>query len=263
MLRLALIGDGRIARSLLSALADRPVEVVARLTRTPGRPGTTTEIADVTAARPDLVIEVAGPAALSRHGARLLGLAEVWTVSAAALAEPDVAAALSEAERTHAGASSCCRAPSAGSTRSRAWRAPARDGSGHGVEAWPPRGTGSARAGARGCGARSSKRAQRRGGGGSRRARHRRDRRRPDRPRCGRPASHRPVDRGPDRPLRGGLRHRPVVGRAASPRGRVDRRRPRPADHSAAAAVMSASCRARLRASSCSACSRCRFHMEA
>lgn len=101
MLRLALIGDGRIARSLLSALADRSVEVVARLTRTPGRPGTTTEIADVIAARPDLVIEVAGPAALSRHGARLLGLAEVWTVSAAALAEPDVAAALREAERTH------------------------------------------------------------------------------------------------------------------------------------------------------------------
>ena len=36
----------------------------------------------------DLIVEAAGPAALAEHGARALAVADVWTVSGAALADP-------------------------------------------------------------------------------------------------------------------------------------------------------------------------------
>jgi aspartate dehydrogenase len=47
----------------------------------------------------DLIVEAAGPAALAAHGARALAVADVWSVSGAALADAALAAALEAAGR--------------------------------------------------------------------------------------------------------------------------------------------------------------------
>jgi aspartate dehydrogenase len=47
----------------------------------------------------DLIVEAAGPAALAAHGARALAVADVWTVSGAALADPRLCAELEAAGR--------------------------------------------------------------------------------------------------------------------------------------------------------------------
>ncbi len=48
---------------------------------------------------PDLILELAGPEALAEHGAAALGVADVWTVSGAALADAATTARLEAAGR--------------------------------------------------------------------------------------------------------------------------------------------------------------------
>lgn len=94
--RVGVIGCGRIARPVLQALqaGEAPGwvlgSVLARSPRTIGAATVTDDVATFLAASHDLVIEAAGPAALATHGERALLAADVWTVSAAALADRDL-----------------------------------------------------------------------------------------------------------------------------------------------------------------------------
>jgi aspartate dehydrogenase len=60
----------------------------------------TTDPADLWRSRPDLIVECAGPQALASLGAAALSVADVWTVSASALADPRLLADLEA--RAHA-----------------------------------------------------------------------------------------------------------------------------------------------------------------
>lgn len=107
MRKIALIGAGRIARNLLTSLTDhdrREWEPVIALARHPGpRDGFSCPVTDdpdtLLAAKPDLVIETAGPAALAQYGERLLAASDIWSVSAAALADRDLQQRLEDAGR--------------------------------------------------------------------------------------------------------------------------------------------------------------------
>ncbi|GIX14054.1 MAG: hypothetical protein KatS3mg118_2013 [Paracoccaceae bacterium] len=91
----SLIGHGAIGRAVA---ADLPPgwRLGAVLTRTPG-PGRMTDPARFLALPCDLIIEAAGPGALRAHGAAALAVAPVWSVGAAALADPALRAALARA----------------------------------------------------------------------------------------------------------------------------------------------------------------------
>jgi aspartate dehydrogenase len=95
--RLGVIGCGRIARPVLQACLDGSLAgwaldgVLARTSRPAGQAGIggVTSDPDLFLGRGlDLIVEAAGPAALAEHGARALTVADVWTVSGAALADP-------------------------------------------------------------------------------------------------------------------------------------------------------------------------------
>ncbi|MGE3925501.1 MAG: hypothetical protein AB7G13_21415, partial [Lautropia sp.] len=98
--RVGVVGCGRIARPIISALeaGELPAwllgAVLARTARTLGRIRVTGDIDAFLGAGHDLIIEAAGPAVLATHGVRLLEHADVWSVSAAALADPALQAAL-------------------------------------------------------------------------------------------------------------------------------------------------------------------------
>lgn len=101
--RLGLIGCGRIGQPLIDCWNDGGLPgwaIAGVLARGSHARGTlrSTDDADAFFATPfDLIIEAAGPPALAAHGARALRLADVWTVSAAALADPGLFDALQAA----------------------------------------------------------------------------------------------------------------------------------------------------------------------
>jgi aspartate dehydrogenase len=91
--RLGIIGFGRIALPVVDCWSDGGLPgwtvagVLARGSRQRGCVRSTDDADDFFSQPFDLIIEAAGPAALAAHGERALGVADVWTVSAAALAD--------------------------------------------------------------------------------------------------------------------------------------------------------------------------------
>lgn len=92
----ALIGHGRIGAAVAQAwqggalpgwqltgvlVRQRPADAPAWLT---------TDREALLAARPEVVVEAAGPVSLAAHAEAVLAVADVWTVSAAALADADL-----------------------------------------------------------------------------------------------------------------------------------------------------------------------------
>ncbi len=93
MLRVGLVGLGRIARTFLSlrtAEDDAHWQVVGVLRRNVAAADkadfpVVDTLAGIGALAPDLLIDFTGPSALNAYGADLLRLADVWTIGAAAL----------------------------------------------------------------------------------------------------------------------------------------------------------------------------------
>lgn len=101
--RLGLIGCGRIARPVIDTWRDGGLAgwtitgVLARGMHDLG-PLKSTDDPDAFFASPyELIVEAAGPPALAQHGVRALAVAEVWTVSAAALADEALLSAVRNA----------------------------------------------------------------------------------------------------------------------------------------------------------------------
>lgn len=96
MNRVGIIGHGRIARRVIDAFDAGAVgrwELCGILARSTRREGAHQVFGDVDAflgTQPSLIIEAAGPAALAQYGERALAAADVWTISAMALADPDL-----------------------------------------------------------------------------------------------------------------------------------------------------------------------------
>ncbi|QCI63064.1 aspartate dehydrogenase domain-containing protein [Phreatobacter stygius] len=103
--RIGVIGAGRIARPVLAYLRTsaqwRLGRCLVREARAAGVPEATADPERFFADPADLIIEAAGPEALRLYGARALALADVWTVSASALAAAELFASLETAGRTH------------------------------------------------------------------------------------------------------------------------------------------------------------------
>ena len=103
--RFALIGAGRIALPVIEAWRAGQLpgwQLVAVLTRDPREIAgahNTTDAAEFFARESDLIVEAAGPAALALHGCNALTHADVWTVSAAALADEQLLARVENAAR--------------------------------------------------------------------------------------------------------------------------------------------------------------------
>lgn len=103
--RLGLIGCGRIALPVIHAWREGGLPgwtisgVLARGTRDLAGLHSTDDAEAFFGAGHELIVEAAGPQALAAHGVRALGAAELWTVSAAALADPALFDALQEAGR--------------------------------------------------------------------------------------------------------------------------------------------------------------------
>lgn len=91
--RLGLVGCGRIGAHVLAALRAGQLPgwqlcgVLVRRADTRLEVPFTTELESFIAGRPDVVVELAGPPALAALGEALLRHADVWTISAAALAD--------------------------------------------------------------------------------------------------------------------------------------------------------------------------------
>ncbi|RYY65781.1 MAG: DUF108 domain-containing protein [Comamonadaceae bacterium] len=100
-----LIGHGRIGRCVLQAWRQgelagwAPTAVLVRRRPDGADPLLTTDLQVFLAAAPDVVIEAAGPDALAAYGEEVLGIAPLWTVSAAALADAALHARLEQAVR--------------------------------------------------------------------------------------------------------------------------------------------------------------------
>lgn len=92
-LRFGLIGNGRIGAAVASAWTSGQLPgwqlagVLVRTVPAQAAPWLTADRAVFLASSPDVIVEVAGPAALREHAVAALSVAEVWTVSAAALAD--------------------------------------------------------------------------------------------------------------------------------------------------------------------------------
>ena len=103
--RLALVGCASIGAPILAAWEAGQLpgwEIVSVLVRrAEAKRGDlfTTGITTLMAARPDVVVEVAGPPALASLGERLLQAADLWTTSAAALADAALLQRLESAGR--------------------------------------------------------------------------------------------------------------------------------------------------------------------
>jgi aspartate dehydrogenase len=91
--RLGLIGCGRIGAPVLAAWQAGQLPgwqvcgVLVRRTEASRGPLFTTGLEALLGTRPDLVVELAGPSALAATGEALLRCTELWTISAAALAD--------------------------------------------------------------------------------------------------------------------------------------------------------------------------------
>ncbi len=103
--RFALIGAGRIAQPVIAAWREGQLagwqldSVLSRQVRHLEGVHTTTDPAAFFGRAPDLIIDTAGPAALALHACAALARAELWTVSAVALADPAVLARVEAAAR--------------------------------------------------------------------------------------------------------------------------------------------------------------------
>ena len=104
-LRFGLIGHGRIGRCVLQAWRDgalpgwTPSAVLVRSLPHAPDPLLTADPQAFMATMPDVFIDAAGPEALAAHGEAALGVAPLWTVSAAALADKALTARLERAVR--------------------------------------------------------------------------------------------------------------------------------------------------------------------
>ena len=91
--RFALIGGGKIGSAVVAAwqaggLAGWDLASVLVRTQAPADwPWATTDTGRFFGSRPDVIVDCAGPQALTTHAERALAVAEVWTVSAVALAD--------------------------------------------------------------------------------------------------------------------------------------------------------------------------------
>ncbi len=105
--RFALIGHGRIGAPVVQAWRDGALEgwtlaaVLVRQAPVHAEPWITTNIDVFLASAPDLIVEAAGPAALAAHAVAALAAADLWTVSAAALADTELAARIAQQARLH------------------------------------------------------------------------------------------------------------------------------------------------------------------
>ncbi len=105
--RFALIGQGRIGAPVVQAWRDGALAgwtlaaVLVREAPSDAEPWVTTDIGTFLASAPDLIVEAAGPAALATHAVAALAVADLWTVSAAALADADLAARIEQQALRH------------------------------------------------------------------------------------------------------------------------------------------------------------------
>ena len=103
MRRVGIIGAGSIATPVIRALSDgtagawRLAAVLAREARTINGIEVLDDVDTFLGSPIDLVIEAAGPKALSEWGVRALAIADVWTVSGVALADRALETALATA----------------------------------------------------------------------------------------------------------------------------------------------------------------------
>ncbi len=103
--RFALIGAGRIAQPVITAWRAGELtgwHLDAVLTRSPRQIDgvhTTNDAAAFFSRSHDLVVDTAGPAALALHACDALARADLWTVSAVALADPQLLAQCEETAR--------------------------------------------------------------------------------------------------------------------------------------------------------------------
>lgn len=108
-IRVGLIGNGAIGRSILGYLKDYPdqVEVVGILARTesgPTSPPVTRSIEMLLALAPGIVVEAAGHAALRQHGPAVLAHGcDLITLSVGALADPECELSMNAAARSGGG----------------------------------------------------------------------------------------------------------------------------------------------------------------
>lgn len=93
MKRVSVIGDGTIGGPVVSFLRDAAdwtlAAVLVRSERMPAQAKVTTDSQAFFATETDLIIDTAGPGALRAHGVSALERADLWTISATALADPD------------------------------------------------------------------------------------------------------------------------------------------------------------------------------
>ncbi len=110
MPRLGIIGAGRIARTVIDAVLNggagdwQLVGVLARQAGARDGIGAPVEdnISDFLRHKPDLIVEMAGPAALREHGVAALRASDLWSISGMALADGEFMQALESAGRlTH------------------------------------------------------------------------------------------------------------------------------------------------------------------
>lgn len=91
MKRIGVIGAGRIGLPVIAFLRESPayslVSVLVRSERHDAEWPFVTDVTAFFANEFDLIIETAGPAALREHGVQALAQADVWSVSACALAD--------------------------------------------------------------------------------------------------------------------------------------------------------------------------------
>lgn len=105
--RFALIGHGRIGAPVVQAWRDGALDgwtlaaVLVRQAPADAEPWMTTDIDAFLASAPDLIVEAAGPPALAAHAVAALAVADLWTVSAAALADAELTARIMRQARLH------------------------------------------------------------------------------------------------------------------------------------------------------------------
>lgn len=107
MRRVGIIGAGRIATPVIAELATGAIPgwtlagVLARSARTVAGVPVEADPGRFFGGRFDLIVEAAGPEALRFHALAALARADVWSVGAAALADPVFRAAVEDAGREH------------------------------------------------------------------------------------------------------------------------------------------------------------------
>lgn len=96
---ISVIGAGRIGSAVIEHVKHAPGLRLGRVLTRSGD-ADTGDIAELLAGGADLIVEAAGPAALARYGADCLAVADVWSVGAAALADPEILARMDRAALT-------------------------------------------------------------------------------------------------------------------------------------------------------------------